>query len=86
MAITIITRRIVAVGLTAATLAAGGATLVDVPASAADTRNRTYGAYIVGPFPHQKACLDTRNGRNALTNLTDCWPGKGGWYYGGDGA
>lgn len=86
MKLTTTARRVLAGSLAAAALAAGGVTLAESPASAADTRNRTYPGYILGPFDTKEQCETTRNGPNALADLTICWPDKGRWYYGGQGA
>ncbi|PZT97273.1 MAG: non-hemolytic enterotoxin B [Gordonia sp. (in: high G+C Gram-positive bacteria)] len=86
MRLTMTVRRVLAGSLAAAALAAGGATLAEAPASAADTRNRTYTGYILGPFDTKEQCEAARNGPNALADLTICWHDKGKWYYGGQGA
>ncbi len=86
MKLTTTAKRVLDSGLAAAALAAGGATLAQAPATAADTRNRTYPGYTLGPFDTKEQCETARNGPNALAMLTICWPDKGKWYYGGQGA
>ncbi len=78
--------RVLAGTLAAAALAAGGATLVQAPASAGDTRDRTYPGYIRGPFDTKQQCEAEKAPPNALAMLTICWYDKGKWYYGGQGA
>lgn len=86
MKLTRTVHRVLAGSLAAAALAAGGATLVEAPAAAGDTRDRTYPGYIIGPFDTKGQCEAEKAPPNALAMLTICWYDKGKWYYGGQGA